>query len=67
MLLHNNTTEDVNQVKKHFHKFDACKCKNFDQDQVKLDGEGPVDNRPSTDPLHHFVMGKKEKKVKCDM
>ena len=23
--------------------------------QIKLDGVGPVDNRPSTDKLHHFV------------
>ena len=22
---------------------------------LKLDGVGPIDNRPSTDPLHHFV------------
>ena len=22
---------------------------------MKLDGVGPVDNRPSTDKLHHFV------------
>ena len=29
----------------------------------KLDGEGPVDNRPSTDKLHHFV----KKTKKCDM
>ena len=28
--------------------------------QNKLDGVGPVDNRPSTDKLHHFVW-KKEK------
>ena len=25
----------------------------------KLDGLGPVDNRPSTDKLHHFVRKKK--------
>ena len=25
----------------------------------KLDGVGPVDNRPSTDKLHHFVKKKK--------
>ena len=25
----------------------------------KLDGVGPVDNRPSTDKLHHFVQKKK--------
>ena len=30
----------------------------------KLDGVGPVDNRPSTDKLHHFVQ---KKKRKCDM
>ena len=25
---------------------------------LKLDGVGPVDNRPSTDKLHHFVQKK---------
>ena len=30
----------------------------------KLDGVGPVDNRPSTDKLQHFVEKKKEKKKK---
>ena len=29
---------------------------------LKLDGVGPVDNRPSTDKLHHFVQKKKIKK-----
>ena len=34
----------------------------------KLDGVGPVDNRPSTNKLHHFVQKKKKKKkVTCDM
>ena len=44
----------------------------------KLDGVGPVDNRPSTDKLHHFVRKKRKKKkmwhgtcdtwhVTCDM
>ena len=28
----------------------------------KLDGVGPVDNRPSTAKLHHFVREKKEEK-----
>ena len=36
----------------------------------KLDGVGPVDNRPSTDKLHHFVQKKRRKKkrknVTCD-
>ena len=33
----------------------------------KLDGVGPVDNRPSTKKLHHFVRKKKRKKiVTCD-
>ena len=27
----------------------------------KLDGVGPVDNRPSTDKLHHFVCKKIKK------
>ena len=26
----------------------------------KLDGEGPVDNRPSTDKLHHIVKKKSD-------
>ena len=30
--------------------------------EEKLDGVGPVDNRPSTDKLHHFVRKKKNKK-----
>ena len=28
----------------------------------KLDGVGPVKNKPSTDKLHHLVKKKKEKK-----
>ena len=32
----------------------------------KLDGVGPVDNRPSTDKLHNFVW-KKNRHVTCDM
>ena len=36
-----------------------------DIDIHKLDGVGPVDNRPSTNKLQHFVK-KKEKKVTCD-
>ena len=31
----------------------------------KLDGVGPVDNRPSTDKLHHFV--RRKKIMTCDM
>ena len=31
-------------------------AKNFIQEKKKLDGVGPVDNRPSTDELHHFVL-----------
>ena len=31
----------------------------------KLDGVGPIDNRPSTDKLHHFVKSiRKEKEEK---
>ena len=29
----------------------------------KIYGEGPVDNRPSTNKLHHFVQKKREKKL----
>ena len=33
----------------------------------KLDGVGPVDNRPSTDKPHHFVKKNKNKEhVTCD-
>ena len=37
--------------------------------QLKLDGVGPVDNRPSTDKLLHFVQKKEEKRKekKSDM
>ena len=31
---------------------------------IKLDGVGPVDNRPSTDKLHHFVQKIEKKKKK---
>ena len=30
----------------------------------KLDGVGPVDNRPSTDKFHHFVRKKNKNKIK---
>ena len=35
----------------------------------KLDGVGSVNNKPSTDKLHHFVQKKNKKKlhVTCDM
>ena len=33
--------------------------------RIKLDGVGPVDKRPSTNKLHHFVL--KKKHVTCDM
>ena len=34
----------------------------------KLDGVGPVDNRPSTDKLHQIVWKKKKKKIAtCDI
>ena len=36
-----------------------------DQVENKLDGVGPVDNRPSPDKLHHFVK-KNKKQKKCD-
>ena len=34
-------------------------------DPTKLDGVGPVDNRPPTDKLHQVV--KKKKNMTCDM
>ena len=37
------------------------------QSHKKLDGVGPVDNRPSTNKLHHFVQKKEEEKVTCHM
>ena len=33
-----------------------------DGNRVKKDGVGPVDNRPSTDTLHHFVKKNNNKK-----
>ena len=33
---------------------------------MQLDGVGPVDNRPSTNKLNHFVK-KEEQEQKCDM
>ena len=33
----------------------------------KLDGVGPVDNRPATNKLHHIVRRKKEEEKNCDM
>ena len=33
---------------------------------LKLDGVGPINNRPSPAKLHHFVPQKKKKKVTCD-
>ena len=41
--------------------------KNCEHDVDKLDGVGPVDNRPSTDKLHHFVNKKKKLHVTRDM
>ena len=41
--------------------------KNGHKFKFKLDGLGPVDNRPSTDKLHHFVRKKKKRKKTCDM
>ena len=35
----------------------------LNQHSYKLDGVGPVDNRPSTDKLHHFVRKTKQKKT----
>ena len=31
--------------------------------RIKLDGVGPVDNRPSTNKLHHFFEKRRRKKV----
>ena len=36
-------------------------------DVIKLDGVGPVDNRHSTDKLHHFVERKIKIKLNYDM
>ena len=37
-------------------------------EEEKLDGVGPVDNRPATDKLHPFVKKEEEKRnVTCDM
>ena len=36
MFLHNETNEDVNQVKKPSQKCDACRFENFEKNQVKI-------------------------------
>ena len=43
-------------------------ARQWDGDLLKLDGVGPVDNRPSTDKLHLMVKKKQTKKkhVTCD-
>ena len=33
----------------------------------KLDGVGPVDNRPSTNKLHHFVQKRKKKEKRNEI
>ena len=35
-----------------------------EENSNKLDGVGPVDNRPSTEKLHHFVWKNKKNKTK---
>ena len=40
---------------------DKTVCLHMHQIPCKLDGVGPVDNRPSTDKLHHFVPKKNKK------
>ena len=37
------------------------------QHKLKLDGVGPVDNRPCTDKPHHFVERRKKLHVTPDM
>ena len=37
------------------------------KNNLKLDGVGPVDNRPSTDELHHFITYFFFFHVTCDM
>jgi hypothetical protein len=46
-------------------KFPVVKVKDMYIFPSKLDGVGPLDNRPSTDKLHRFV--RKKKKKKSDM
>ena len=36
MFLHNETNEDVNQVKKSSQKCDACTFENFEKNEVKI-------------------------------
>ena len=49
--------------------YERCSNTSFESQIFnKLYGVGPVDNRPSTDKLHHFVKKEKKKKlhVTCD-
>ena len=63
-------TNKVNEVatsKKHALLFKAHFVIFFSQKLKKIDGVGPVDNRPSTNKLHPFVQKKKKKKrITCD-
>ena len=42
----------------------ASDFRNPVETRTELDEVGPVDNRPFTDKLHHFV--RRKKNVKCD-
>ena len=48
----------VNFIKRHFNAYLQCKFFLVQTSIWKLDGVGPVDNRPSTDELHYFVKKK---------
>ena len=59
--LANSTTDtDTHPISDIFHKMVNLISGCID----KLEGVGPVDNRPSTDKLHHFVRKKENIKIK---
>ena len=57
---------DLHKVTQHQEQQKPVDEKNNDEQsgikhfEEKLDGVGPVDNRPSTDKLHHFLQKKED-------
>ena len=64
LLIHSlNVSYSHNLVKISLRRRHSQTVKNFASSH-KLDGVSPVDNRPSTNKLHHIVQKKKKKKKK---
>ena len=62
----NNQTNKLTNRRTDKHGDSMTKLAQWGQFIEKLNGVGPIDKRPSTDKLHHFVK-KEKKKKKSDM